>query len=147
MRICDEGFWAWEIFQHTGERAELRRRVRALQRELKPILRRCTGKAPRFKYTRGMARNPLKVWPALWTFAAVKDVQPTNNHAERALRGAVIYRKLALGSQSEPGEQRIARLLSAHTTCRLQRRSLHAYIVDLLAAHARSDPLPLPLLA
>jgi transposase len=60
-----------------------------------------------------MARNLLKLWPALWTLAARRGVEPTNNHAERALRGAVIYRKLSLGSQSEPGERRIERLLSA----------------------------------
>jgi hypothetical protein len=90
-----------------------------------------------------MARNLLKAWPALWTFAAHNGVQPTNNHAERALRSAVIYRKLSLGSQSEDGEQRIARLLSAHTTCRLQHRSLFAYLTDAIAAHARGHPAPL----
>jgi transposase len=101
-----------------------------------------SGKKPRYKRTRGFARNLLKVWPALWTFAERRGVQPTNNHAERALRGAVIYRKLSLGSQSEHGEQRIERLLSASTTCRLQRRSLFEYLSDLLAAHARGDPIP-----
>ena len=70
-------------------------------------------------------------------------MQPTNNHAERALRGAVIYRKLSLGSQSEGGERRIERLLSAHTTCRLQGRSLFVYLTELFAAQARSDPVPL----
>jgi len=95
------------------------------------------------KYCRGMARNLFKAWPALWTFAAHKGVEPTNNHAERALRGAVIYRKLSLGTQSEQGERRIARLLSAHTTCRLQGRSLFVYLTDALAAHARGDPVPL----
>jgi transposase len=95
------------------------------------------------KYCRGMARNLLKAWPALWTFAAIPGVEPTNNHAERSLHGAVIYRKLSLGSQSQEGEQRIARLLSASITCRLQRRSLHAYTVDLLTATARGDPPPL----
>ena len=89
-----------------------------------------------------MARNLLKLWPALWTFAQHPGVQPTNNHAERALRGAVIYRKLSLGSQSEGGEQRTARLLSAHTTCRLQQRSLFVYLADALTAHARGDPVP-----
>jgi transposase len=39
LAICDQLFWAWEIFQHTADRAELKRSVRALQRELKPILR------------------------------------------------------------------------------------------------------------
>jgi transposase len=90
-----------------------------------------------------MARNLLKLWPALWSFAKHEGVQPTNNHAERALRGAVIYRKLSLGSQSKDGEQRIGRLLSAHTTCRLQHRSLFAYLTNAIAAHARGDPVPL----
>jgi transposase len=143
LRICEQLFWAWEISQHIGDRSELRRRVRALRRELKPILRTYAGKAPRYRYTRGLARNLLKIWPALWTFADHKAVEPTNNHAERALRGAVIYRKLSLGSQSEAGERRIERLLSAHTTCRLQRRSLHAYLIDAITAHARGDPTPL----
>jgi hypothetical protein len=70
-------------------------------------------------------------------------VQPTNNHAERALRGAVIYRKLSLGSQSTDGERRIERLLSIHTTCRLQRRPLHDYLVDAITAASRGDPVPL----
>ena len=70
-------------------------------------------------------------------------MDPTNNHAERGLRGAVIYRKLSLGSQSEDGETRIARLLSAHTTCRLQRRSLFEYLTETLDHHARGAPTPL----
>jgi transposase len=90
-----------------------------------------------------MARNLLKIWPALWTFANHQDVEPTNNHAERALRSAVIYRKLSLGTQSEDGETRIQRLLSIHTTCRLQRRALHDYLIDALSAHTRGDPAPL----
>jgi hypothetical protein len=39
-------------------------------------------------------QNLLKLWPALWTFAEVDDVEPTNKAAERGLRAAVIYRKL-----------------------------------------------------
>jgi transposase len=143
LRICEEVFWAWEIFQHTGDRRELKRRVRALRRELKALLREHAGTRARYRQGRRFARNVLKIWPALWTFADHPGVQPTNNHAERALRSAVIYRKLSLGSQSEQGERRIARLLSAHTTCRLQHRSFHAYLIDLLRAHARSEPAPL----
>ena len=142
QRICERVFWAWEIYQHTHDRRELALTIRALQREFKPIMRRYAGKSPRYKYCRGMARNLLKAWPALWTFARHPGVEPTNNHAERALRSAVIYRKLSLGSQSEAGEQRTARLLSAHTTCRLQHRPLHAYLTDAIAAHARGDPVP-----
>jgi putative transposase len=87
-------------------------------------------------------RNLLKAWPTLWTFADRAGVQPTNNHAERALRSAVIYRKLSLGSQSRHGEQRIERLLSASITCRLQLRSLFVYLAELLDNHTRGKPLP-----
>ena len=143
LTLCERVFWAWEIFAHTHDRHELKRTVRALQRQYKPIIRSFAAKRARNKRCRGMAKNLLKTWPALWTFAHHKGLQPTNNHAERALRSAVIYRKLCLGSQSEDGEQRIARLLSAHTTCRLQHRSLFAYLTDAITAHARGHPVPL----
>jgi len=81
--------------------------------------------------------------PALWTFTHLEGVKPTNNHAERGLRGAVIYRKLSLGSQSERGEGTIERLLSASLSCRLQRRSLFAYLTEALSASIRGDPIPL----
>jgi hypothetical protein len=70
-------------------------------------------------------------------------VKPTNNHTERALRGAVNYRKLSLGSQSQSGEQRIERPPSTHTTRHLQNRSLFAYLTKALTAHAHDDPVPL----
>ena len=143
LALCERVFWVWEVFGHTSDRHELKLTIRRLGREFKPIISRYASKRARNKYCRGMARNLIKAWPALWTFATHDGVQPTNNHAERALRGAVIYRKLSLGSQSEGGERRIERLLSAHTTCRLQGRSLFVYLTDALTAHARGDPVPL----
>jgi transposase len=143
LKACDELFWSWEIYQHTADRRELTRRIRAVRRQLKPILRTHSGNAPRYKRTRGLAKNLLKLWAALWTFSEKPGVSPTNNHAERALRSAVIYRKLSLGSQSEDGETRIARLLSAHTTCRIQHRSLFDYLGEVLDHHARGAPIPL----
>jgi hypothetical protein len=58
---------------------------------------------------------------------------------ERAT-SAVIYRKLSLGTQSRQGERRIERLLAAHTTCRLQHRSLFSYLTDVLTANAHGHP-------
>jgi transposase len=141
--LCERVFWAWEIYTHTNDRQQLKRTIRGLQRDFKPIIHDYASKRARNKYCRGMARNLIKAWPALWTFATPPGVQPTNNHAERALRSAVIYRKLSLGTQSEGGERRIERLLSAHTTCRLQNRSLFAYLTETLTAHTRGDPAPL----
>jgi len=143
LKVCEQLFWDWEIYINTDDRHDLRLAIRALRRQLKPILTEHAGTKVRYRHGRRFARNLLKIWPALWTFADHHGLEPTNNHAERALRNAVIYRKLSLGSQSEGGERRIARLLSAHTTCRLQRRSLHAYLIDVLGANARGDPVPL----
>ena len=70
-----------------------------------PMLEHASRKSTTTKYHRQFARNLLKRWPALWTFTHTDGVEPTNNHAERGLRGAVIYRKLSLGSQSERGER------------------------------------------
>lgn len=113
-----------------------------LRRELKALLERGSKGRPN-KLTWGISKNLLKVWPALWTFTEVEGVEPTNNVAERALRGPVIYRKLSLGSQSVRGEQTTQRLLSASVTCRLQGRSLFAYLADVLGASARGQPVPL----
>ena len=82
------------------------------------------------------------MWPALWTFTTVEGVEPTNNPAERALRGPVIHRKLSHGTTSHTGEQFAERALSAAATCRLQRRSLFTYLTDLITAHTRGDPFP-----
>jgi transposase len=112
-----------------------------LKKELRQLLE-WGSKGKRQRHTHGLAKNLLKLWPALWTFATAPGVEPTNNAAERGLRAAVIYRKLSLGSQSEGGERTIERLLSVDQTCRLQRRSLYAYLSDALAAKARGDPIP-----
>jgi transposase len=143
LRLSREVFRAWNAFQDTHDRRELKRTITSLQREYKPIIARYAEKRARNKRCRGIARNLIKAWPALWNFADHDGVQPTNNHAERGLRGAVIYRKLSLGTQSEQGERRIERLLSAHTTCRLQHRSLFAYLTNAITAHARGEPPPL----
>lgn len=143
LQLCERVFWAWEVYRHTADRKALQLTIGRLQRKYKPIIRGYAAKSARNRHCRGMARNLLKAWPALWTFAKHPDVEPTNNHAERALRSAVIYRKLSLGSQSESGELRTARLFSAHTTCRLQGRSLFVYLTEAITAHARGHPVPL----
>jgi len=142
LDIARRLFGAWDRFQEDGDRRKLRREIAPLKRELKALLER-GSRGKRHRLTRGFAKNLLKLWPALFTFATLPGVEPTNNAAERGLRGAVIYRKLSLGSQSERGERTIERLLSVSQTCRLQRRSLFAYLADALTARTRGDPVPL----
>jgi transposase len=142
LRITHDLFAAWDAYQASSDRAELQARIAPLQTKLRTLLEHAARKSPRTKYHRDFARNLLKRWPGLWTFTHTNGVEPTNNHAERGLRGAVIYRKLSLGSQSEQGERTIERLLSASLTCRLRKQSLFAYLTQALAAHARGDPVP-----
>ena len=78
----------------------------------------------------------------LWTFVQVKGIEPTNNTAERALRPAVIYRKLSFGTQSEAGSRFVERMLTVCETCRLQGRSLFAYLVTAVEAHFHHHPAP-----
>jgi len=143
LRVAERLFAAWGEFREDADRARLLERVGPLKEELRTLLEEAARKAARNRRHRTFAKNLLKGWPALWTFTTVPGVEPTNNHAERGLRGAVIYRKLSLGSQSEEGERTIERLLSASVTCRLQKRSLFAYLSDVLAAKIRGDPVPL----
>jgi transposase len=142
LRIARDLFGAWEGYQQDGDRARLQAQIAPLQDELRALLEHAARKSTKTKYHRRFAKSLLTRWPALWTFTHTDGVEPTNNHAERGLRGAVIYRKLSLGSQSEQGERTIERLLSASITCRLQRRSLFAYLAEALSASIRGDPVP-----
>jgi transposase len=133
-------FEAWDEFRGDGDHARLLQGISPLKQELRALLEQAALKSTKTKYHRQFANNLLKQWPALWTFTLADGVEPTNNHAERGLRGAVIHRKLSLGSQSEQGERTIERLLSASITCRLQGRSLFAYLTNVLTASIRGDP-------
>jgi transposase len=140
--IANDLFEAWQQFQQDNDRAALQARIAPLQAKLRAELEHASRKSTQTRYHRQFARNLLKRWPALWTFAHTDDVDPTNNRAERGLRGAVIYRKLSLGTQSDHGERSIERLLSASITCRLRHQSLFAYLIQVITAHARGDPIP-----
>jgi transposase len=142
LRIAGALFAAWDSYQADADRARLQAEIAPLQAKLRALLEHAARKSPRTKHHRQFAKNLLNRWPALWTFTHTDGVEPTNNHAERGLRGAVIYRKLSLGSQSEQGERTIERLLSTSLTCRLRRQSLFAYLTQALTAHARGDPVP-----
>ena len=141
--LTDQVFAAWRSYQHEHhDRDRLQAEIAPIQTELRRLLEQASPKSRRNRWHRQFANNLLKVWPALWTFTTTDGVEPTNNPAERALRGPVIHRKLSLGTQSDTGERFAERALSAATTCRMQHRSLFTYLSELLAAHNRGDPFP-----
>jgi transposase len=142
LKLTSRLFEAWHAYQQHEDRARLEREIDPVKAELRELLEKAGRKTPRNKYHRGFANNLLKIWPALWTFVSHEGVEPTNNAAERSLRGPVIHRKLSHGTRSHDGERFVERALSASVTCRLQKRSLFAYLTNLLTADARGDPLP-----
>jgi len=87
-----------------------------LQARLGRLLRR--GPASGDRKAAGLCRELTRWWAALWTFARVEGVEPTNNGAERALRPGVLWRKGSFGCESEAGSRFAERLLTAAATCR-----------------------------
>ena len=142
LELTARVFRAWRGSHDHHNRRRLKAEIGEIGQALRPLLEHAARKSPRTRHHRRFANNLLKVWPALWTFATHPNVEPTNNPAERALRGPVIHRKLSQGTRSDDGERFAERVLSAATTCRLQNRSLFAYLRELITTHNRGDPFP-----
>lgn len=87
--------------------------------------------------------NPLydhRDW--LWTFMDVEGVEPTNNVSERALRPAVIWRKLSFGTQSARGSRFVETILTVVETCHRQSRNSFEYLTTAMQAHFAGQPTP-----
>jgi transposase len=91
--------------------------------------------------TAGVCRELLAVEPALYTFARVAGVEPTNNAAERALRHAVCWRKTSYGTDSPAGSRFVERVLTVVATCRQQGRDVLTFLTGAIqAARAGGQP-------
>jgi transposase len=144
LRLVDELFARWHAARDDpARRAAFADEIRPLQAQLRALLDR--GLDNPVKDANDLCYDLLLHWPALWTFATVPGVEPTNNAAERALRPAVLWRKGSFGTQSDAGNLFVARMLSVAATCKQQRRSLLAYLTEVCAAAQRRQPSP-PLL-
>jgi len=84
----------------------------------------------------------LKVADALWTFLEIQGIEPTNNAAERALRPAVIQRKVSHGIQSRQGAICRSRLLTVTTTLRQQGRDVWQFLEQAWIAHHHGGVMP-----
>lgn len=131
----------WHRFR-AGEydRQALRRRLIPLQARMGRLLRHGVESSDR--KVAGLCRGLRKWWPALWTFARVEGVEPTNNVSERALRPAVLWRKGSFGSDSERGSRFVERLRTVVVTRRQQGRPLLDFLVEAGEAALRGRPPP-----
>lgn len=141
---------AWLIFWTRGRirrgevtRAHLREQV---DKTWRPATRLLLERAAQKEGAPEIFENLRKREAALWTFAYVEDVEPTNNRAERAVRPAVIKRKLSFGTQSADGSRFIERMLTVSQTLRRQGRSVLDFLLDSLhaARTAQTPPMLVP---
>jgi transposase len=117
-----------------------------LRSEIRVLLEACA--AGHHTRTANFANGLLEEYEALWTFCDVPDlhIDPSNNAAERAVRHAVLMRRLQGGTQSDHGNRWIERIQSIRETCRLQSRPVLAYLIDAATAahHRLPTPSPVP---
>lgn len=142
LLVCKDRLFIWwsRVLDGKMSRATFRRRTAGLRLEVRALLR--AGTACEHKKTRGTCKELLKVEPAFWTFVRVPNVEPTNNKAERAIRPAVIWRKLSFGTHSRWGSRFVERILSVCATLREQHRNIVDYVQDAVAGHLRGEQPP-----
>jgi transposase len=133
-------FRLWHLYREgTIDRATLQGAMAPIQTAMHLLLaqgaRRCD--APE-----GMCQELLKHEDALWTFVREERVEPTNNAAEQALRGAVIWRKSCFGAHSAEGNRFVERILTVSATCRKQQRHLLTFVTEAIEAHWAGRPAP-----
>ncbi len=94
----------------------------------------------------GACANLLTHRGALFTYAFVPGVPPTNNHAERELRGFVLWRKQTAGTRSDRGDRFAERVMTVVHTLRKQGRHVLHYLeqVSLATLSGQSSPALMP---
>jgi transposase len=136
-----------KLFEHWGNyrdgtisRAALVRRMAPVRREVERLLLR--GVQSGNPSLVGMCRELYEHRDWLWTFVRQEGVEPTNNAGERALRHAVIWRKLSFGTQSAGGSRFVETMLTVIETCRQQRRNAFEYLTAAVRSHLAHQPAP-----
>jgi transposase len=134
-------FTLWHDFKRGNiDRRTLNQCLRSIKVELRELLQQ--GVELDMVKVSIFCQNLLDLEPALWNFAIHDGLEPTNNHAERVLRYAVIWRKISFGANSERGCRYVERMLTTVQSCRLQGRSTYRFIANALAAHRTGAPPP-----
>jgi transposase len=132
--------WWYRVRDGTMTRGSLRAYVDGRRPWLRALLARGSGSG--CARTAALCGQLLALEPALWTFVRREGVEPTNNHAERVLRKAVLWRKKSFGCVSEGGCRFVERILTVVQTLRLQRRQVWQFLQQSIAARRSHQPAP-----
>lgn len=141
MRCTRELFRQWSRCRDgTITRVGMQRLMRPIRGDVEGFLLR--GLFSGNPQITGMCQELYTHRQWLWTFLEVEGVEPTNNASERALRHAVIWRKLSFGTQSKHGSRFVATILTVVETCRQQSRSVFDYLTATIQAHFAHESAP-----
>ena len=91
------------------------------------------GSAAEHPKLKALAQEILRDWDAVVAFVYHPGLPPTNNEAERALRHAVIARRISYGTRTSEGSLAYSSLLSVIETCRLRKVDPWAYIAQVIS--------------
>lgn len=114
-------------------RPKLREIADRLDKRVRLLLTGAAGHAS--MRVRRFAKHLLGQAGSLFTYAAVENVEATNNTSERSLRGPVLWRKGSYGTQSDRGSRFAERMLTVKHSIRAQGRDMLGFLVDTLDAH------------
>jgi transposase len=120
-------FHRWHRFQAgRWSRAELQAQMAGVQAAFQALL--SLGADATSKACRNLCVSLQERWEGLWTFVEREAVEPTNNAAERALRGAVLWRKGSFGHKSDGGGAFVETMLTVCGSLRLQGRAVMEFV-------------------
>ena len=103
------------------------------------------GKKVKHRKLKGLASEILNDWDAVIAAVNNPDLPLTNNEAERALRHAVIARRISHGTRTTEGSIAYSSLLSVVETCRLRQINPWEYISSVIKlARKGLSPPPFP---
>ena len=123
------------------DRSAFRRRRRGCGAVVKAALR--AGRGVRLRQDGGDVPRDARRWRrACGPSRGVEGVEPTNNAAERALRHAVIWRRISGGTDSEAGSRFVERMLTVVATCRQQGIGVLDYLTHCFQAGLSGEKPP-----
>jgi transposase len=128
-------FTLWHRFRDREiTRDQLKNRMARHKTALRKTLEKGATHSKSPPKLRGMCRDILEHWPAMWTFVDTEGVEPTNNTAERALRKPVLWRKGSFGTQGSRGSRFVERILTVTQTCAQQGVHVAQYVEQAVRA-------------
>jgi len=131
----DRAFHLWHQFERDEiSRTQLIRRTKPIQDDIRQRLELLRDGTDTTKKARGTAKDLLRQWDSLWTYLRRDGAVPTNNEAERAIRKAVLWRKVSLGVDSEEGARFVERMLTLAGTARRRGINLLDWLTRALQA-------------